>query len=346
MQQLLLSIVVPVYNRPDEIEELLASLVGQQPFCFEVIIVEDGSTRSSRRVVAAYEGAFPLHYIETLNGGPSRARNIGATKASGKYLVVLDSDVVLPPHYIATLYRYIVDAENSGKPIDAFGGPDAAHSNFSPIQKAINYSMTSFLTTGGIRGGKRRICHYYPRSFNLGCRRLLYQSLGGFDEGMRFGEDVDFSMRLHGQGAHVIFLEEAYVYHKRRVDFRKFFRQVFNSGIARVHLSARHSGSLRLIHILPAIATVGVLLLWLLGLIFIPFWGWSALSFWLPIGLLGVLFLVDAWHKTGSFSIATKAVVASFTQVVGYGLGYLTAFWRCKILRRPEFHAFSKNFYS
>lgn len=345
MEDFLLSIVVPVYNRPDEIEELLASLVGQKPFCYEVIIVEDGSAIPCKEVVERYEGAFPVQYIAIPNGGPSNARNVGSSQAQGRYLVILDSDVVLPPDYIKNVVAAINYYDDIGKPLDAFGGPDAAHEHFSNVQKAINYSMTSFLTTGGIRGGKRRVSHYFPRSFNLGCRRALYQEVHGFDTGMRFGEDLDFSMRLHECGAHVRLLEDAKVYHKRRVDFRKFFRQVFNSGIARIHLSKRHPNSLRLIHLLPSIATLGIVALFLLGLILLPLLGaWATLA-WLPIVLLALLFFVDALLKTHSFTIALLAIRASFTQVIGYGSGLLIAAWRCVVLRRPEFSAFNQTFY-
>ncbi len=345
MEELLLSLLVPVYNRPDEVKELLASLVGQAPFCYELILVEDGSTMPCQEVVAKYEGAFPIQYITIPNGGPSNARNVGSTYAHGRYLVILDSDVELPSGYIRHVTEAIQRYEAEGTPLDAFGGPDAADEHFTNVQKAINYSMTSFLTTGGIRGGKRRISHYFPRSFNMGCRRLLYKEMGGFDAQMRFGEDLDFSMRLYERGAHIVLLEEAQVYHKRRVDFHKFFRQVFNSGIARIHLSRRHPGSLKLIHLLPSIATVGIVVLLTLGIILLPFLGWLALMAWLPVVLLALLFVVDAWSKTHSFYIALLSIRASFTQVIGYGTGLLVASWRCLVLHQPEFSAFKQNFY-
>lgn len=316
-EELRFSIVVPVYNRPDEIADLLQSLLYQGTSSFEVIVVEDGSTRPCLDVVRQYEEQLSIHYRVVPNGGPSKARNIGSAIAVGTYLLILDSDVVLPPDYLGAIERALTKAEANGKCIDAFGGPDAASDDFTPIQKAINYSMTSFLTTGGIRGGKKRVSHYFPRSFNLGCRRSLYAEMGGFDTSMRYGEDVDFSMRLHERGAHVVLLREAFVYHKRRVDFRKFFRQVHQFGGARIALTSRHPGSLRLIHLLPSIATVGLLVFFIGGF----FCLWS----WLPIFLLALLFFVDALRITHSLRIALLAIVASFIQVCGYGSGLIRA---------------------
>ena len=192
------SFVIPVYNRPDEVRELLESLTHQELFDFEIVIIEDGSSVSSEAIVESYRGSFPaLRYIAVPNGGPSRARNLGACEATGEYLIILDSDVVLPPGYLTAVDDYL-----EKHPVDAFGGPDAASDDFTAVQKAINYAMTSPLTTGGIRGGSADgMEKFKPRSFNLGCRRSVYLQLGGFNEAMRFGEDIDFSLRLIEGGA-------------------------------------------------------------------------------------------------------------------------------------------------
>lgn len=311
------SIIVPVYNRPEEVDELLQSLAQQTFTAFEVIIVEDGSQRPCRSVVQNYEETLSIQYLFIPNGGPSRARNEGSTKALGEYLIILDSDVILPQQYLASIEQTLQKCQEEGNTIDAFGGPDAAHKTFTTVQKAINYSMTSFLTTGGIRGGKKRISHYYPRSFNLGCRRSLYQEMKGFDTSMRYGEDLDFSMRLHKRGAHVRLIQEAFVYHKRRTSFGQFFRQVFRFGGARVALSRRYPHSLRPIHLLPSIATI-VLFTLFLG-------GFFSLYLWMPIGILALIFFVDALLRTQNFRVALYAVVASFTQIIGYGSGLLQA---------------------
>lgn len=325
------SFIIPVYNRPDEVRELLESLTQQGIFDYEVIIVEDGSQISSEPVVEAFRSQLPaLRYIAVPNGGPSKARNRGAREASGEYLLILDSDVVLPPGYLTAVDEYL-----ERYPVDAFGGPDAASDDFTPVQKAINYAMTSPLTTGGIRGGSADgMEKFKPRSFNLGCRRSVYLQLGGFDEGMRFGEDIDFSLRLLERGYSTALISEAFVYHKRRVDFKKFFKQVHNSGIARIHLETRHPGSTKLVHLLPALFTIA-----------------SVIGLFLQIGrvgllLLAVVFSVDAYHRAGrSLPVALLAPVACFIQLWGYGSGFLRAWWRKYVVRRREFIAFKDNFY-
>ena len=184
------SIIVPVFNRPDEVDELLDSLCRQTVKDFEVVVVEDGSEKTCKDVCDKYNGKLDLKYFTKKNSGPGQSRNFGAERAKGEYLIVLDSDVVLPENYLKA-----VDEELRQKPCDAFGGPDSAHESFTETQKAINYSMTSFFTTGGIRGGKKKLDKFYPRSFNMGIRRDVYLRLGGFSK-MRFGEDIDFSISI------------------------------------------------------------------------------------------------------------------------------------------------------
>ena len=243
------SIIVPVFNRPDEVDELLESLTRQTNKDFEVVIVEDGSEVRCEDVVKKYADCLDIQYFEKTNSGPGQSRNYGAERSRGGFLIVLDSDVVLPEGYLAE-----VDKELETNPCDAFGGPDRAHESFTPVQKAINYSMTSFFTTGGIRGGKKKLDKFYPRSFNMGIRKSLYEQLGGFSN-MRFGEDIDFSIRIFKSGARCRLFPEAWVWHKRRTDFRKFFRQVHNSGIARINLYKKYPESLKLVHLLPAVFT-------------------------------------------------------------------------------------------
>ena len=222
------SIIVPVFNRPDEVDELLESLTHQSEKDFEVVIVEDGSQTPCEEVCKRYEHMMDIHYYYKENSGPGQSRNYGAKRAKGEYLLILDSDVVLPEGYLKA-----VSDELSREPADAFGGPDKAHSSFTDTQKAISYSMTSFFTTGGIRGGKKKMDKFYPRSFNMGIRRDVYLRLNGFSN-MRFGEDIDFSIRIFKAGCRCRLFPEAWVWHKRRTDFRKFWRQVYNSGIARI----------------------------------------------------------------------------------------------------------------
>ena len=245
------SLIIPVYNRPDEVDELLESLTHQSLSDFEVLVVEDGSAVPCKEVVERYADKLDVKYFVKPNSGPGMSRNFGAERAQGEYFIVLDSDCVIPPDYLKA-----VETELQREPADAFGGPDRAHESFTPVQKSINYSMTSFFTTGGIRGGKKKMDKFYPRSFNMGIRSDVYKALGGFSK-MRFGEDIDFSIRIFKGGYRCRLFPEAWVWHKRRTDFTKFFRQVHNSGIARIHLFKKYPDSLKIVHILPALFTVG-----------------------------------------------------------------------------------------
>lgn len=208
------SVIIPVYNRPDEVNELLESLTLQTCKDFEVVVVEDGSSIPCQEVVEKYSDRLDIHYYNKPNSGPGQTRNYGAERSHGEYLIILDSDCILPPGYFEA-----VEKELQSSPVDAFGGPDRAHASFTDIQKAINYSMTSFFTTGGIRGGKKKMDKFYPRSFNMGVRRSVYQTLGGFSK-MRFGEDIDFSIRIFKAGYRCRLFPSAWVYHKRRTDLK------------------------------------------------------------------------------------------------------------------------------
>ena len=325
------SLIVPVFNRPDEVHELLESLTKQHCKDFEVIIVEDGSQVPCQEIVQAYCNQLDIHYYNKPNSGPGQSRNYGAERATGEYLIVLDSDCIIPEGYLDA-----VRAELDAAPADAFGGPDRAHDSFTDIQKAINYAMTSFFTTGGIRGGKKKLDKFYPRSFNMGIRADVYRALGGFSK-MRFGEDIDFSIRIFKGGYKCRLFPEAWVWHKRRTDLRKFFKQVHNSGIARINLYKKYPESLKLVHLLPAVFTIGVVAL-LLGTPFIP-----ALSS--LIGLFVLIIFIDATLQNRSVKIGALAVVASFVQLTGYGTGFLRAWWQRCVLRKDEFEAFKNSFY-
>ena len=334
------SVIVPVYNRPNECEELLESLTHQTQRDFEVIIVEDGSSVPCRDVVERYADKLVVHYYDKPNSGPGQTRNYGVERANGEYVIILDSDVVLPEGYFAA-----IDAELAANPCDAFGGPDRAHESFSTTQKAINYAMTSFFTTGGIRGGKAKLDKFYPRSFNMGVRREVYQALEGFSA-MRFGEDIDFSTRIFKSGYRCRLFPEAWVYHKRRTDLKKFFKQVHNSGIARIHLSHRHPGTHKLVHLLPAVFTLGVAFLLVLALLSLCFGCEIGILVSLsPLLLFALLIGVDATRQSFSLAVGITAIAAAFVQLTGYGTGYLSAWWRCNVRGEGEFEAFSQTFY-
>ena len=325
------SVIVPVYNRPDEVNELLESLAAQIFRDFEVIIVEDGSSVSCEGVVANYRNRLDVHYYYKPNSGPGQTRNYGAERSRGEYLLILDSDCILPEGYLEA-----VEAELRREPADAFGGPDRAHDSFTPVQKAINYAMTSFFTTGGIRGGKKKMDKFYPRSFNMGIRAEAYRALGGFSK-MRFGEDIDFSIRIFKAGYRCRLFPSAWVWHKRRTDFRKFFKQVHNSGIARIDLYKKYPESLKLVHLLPAVFTVGV------ALVLLAAFRWVG-SLWL-LGIFMLAIFSDSSLKNKSLKIGILSVIAAFIQLVGYGSGFLLAWWKRCILGEKSFSAFEKNFY-
>ena len=346
------SIIVPVFNRPDEVDELLSSLLNQTFTDFEVLIVEDGSQKPCDEVCNKYADRLDLHYFMKPNSGPGQSRNYGAERAKGEYLLILDSDVVLPKGYLNA-----IEEELKREPADAFGGPDAAHESFTDTQKAISYSMTSFFTTGGIRGGKKKLDKFYPRSFNMGIRRDVYMELKGFSK-MRFGEDIDFSIRIFKAGKRCRLFPEAWVWHKRRTDFRKFYRQVYNSGIARINLYKKYPESLKLVHLLPMVFTLGVIFLILLLCIGLFFSFAPSLSSAskaigiflcicaiIPVLLYSLLILLDSTLQNKSIKIGFLSIRAAFVQLMGYGFGFLEAWWKRCVKGKDEFAAFEKNFY-
>ena len=322
------SVIIPVYNRPDEVDELLQSLVSQSLKDFEVIVVEDGSSVPCEDVVNKYRDKLDVHYYSKPNSGPGQTRNYGAERSKGEFLLILDSDCILPEGYLQA-----IEDELHREEADAFGGPDRAHDSFTRVQKAINYAMTSFFTTGGIRGGKKKMDKFYPRSFNMGVRAEAYRALGGFSN-MRFGEDIDFSIRIFKAGYRCRLFPEAWVWHKRRTDLKKFFKQVYNSGIARINLYKKYPESLNL---LPAVFTVGVVFLLLCSLLCV----WSLL----PLALFVLIVFIDASLSNKSVVIGILSVVASFIQLTGYGTGFLRAWWKRCVLGKDAFSAFEKNFY-
>ena len=314
------SVIVPVYNRPDEVDELLESLSSQTFKDFEVVIVEDGSKITCKDVCDKYANILDLQYYYKENSGPGQSRNYGVERAKGDYVLIVDSDAVAPAGYLQA-----IDDELRRQPSDAWGGPDAAHDSFTDVQKAISYAMTSFFTTGGIRGGKKQLDKFYPRSFNLGIRREAYLALGGFSK-TRFskmslyGEDIDFSIRIYKAGYSCRLFPEAWVWHKRRTDFRKFWRQVYNSGYARINLWRMYPEALKPVHALPSLFTIGVAGLVVLA----PFT--CGLSLVLLL-LYALLILLDSSIQSKSLKVGFLAIAAVFVQLIGYGVGFLESWW-------------------
>lgn len=307
----MVSFIIPIYNRPEELDDLLRSFTKQAPSTlpYEIIIVEDGSTETSATVCDRYADRLDLHYLTQENTGPSGARNHGAEVARGKVLLFLDSDTELPEEYLRRLETNLRE-----RPADLFGGPDAAREDYTVIQQAISYAMTSFFTTGGIRGGQRKeaMDRFYPRTFNMGVTREAFRTVGGFRRDLRYGEDVDFSMRVVEAGYRSALYNDLYLYHKRRATYGQFFRQVRHSGRARITLGELHPGSTKLVHWLPALFVLGNFICLLMA--------WSgALVF--PL-LYALLILFDVYGRGASLELAVNCVAAAYVQLFGYGIGF------------------------
>ncbi|MBE6310606.1 MAG: glycosyltransferase [Bacteroidales bacterium] len=313
------SVIVPVYNRIDEVSDLLESLSHQTNTDFEVILVEDGSTEPCKHIADKYANRLDIQYYHKSNEGRSIARNYGIERARGQYFIFFDSDCVIPEEYFDALSKRL-----KVNYTDCFGGPDAAHDSFTDTQKAINYSMTSFLTTGGIRGGKVQMEKFVPRSFNMGYSRKVWETIGGFRE--MFSEDIDMSTRIRQANFTIQLIRDAYVYHKRRTSLPKFWRQTYVFGMSRITLKLLYPGSMKLVHCLPALFVVGSVAMILLSL----FWRW-----WTILPLVAYLFAVwiTAIISTRSLKIGSLAVITSIIQLGAYGSGFIKAYiW--KILLR------------
>ena len=309
------SFIIPVYNRPEEIDELLSSLREQTLRDFEVVVVEDGSTKDCGWAVPKYENDFPLSYFFIDNSGPGSARNYGAKNARGSWFIFLDSDTILPAKYLQSVDDFLHD-----RVLDAFGGADRDRKDFLPIQKAISYAMTSFLTTGGIRGSHSSLEKFKPRSFNMGIKRDVYEQLGGF-RSMRYGEDIDFSLRIEEADFNTAYIPEAYVYHKRRTSFISFFKQIRHSGEARILLTKLHKGSFKLVHLFPALFVFGLAASIFLSIVF-PSLGWPLVYlyclYFLSIGIHSSI-------KAKDVRVGLLSIIASFVQLFAYGFGFFKA---------------------
>ena len=329
--QLKYSIIVPVYNRPQEVAELLSSIAAQSyTKDLEVVIVEDGSTKSAQTVVHDFKAQLNILYLVKENSGPGLSRNHGMHHASGNYFIVLDSDVILPEDYLNS-----VDRALEKNFTDVFGGADAAHPSFTKLQKAINYAMTSFLTTGGLRGNKK-LKNFQPRSFNMGLSKQAFEATGGFGS-QHFGEDIDLAFRLQQGGFESQFIPEAYVYHKRRNTLGDFFKQTFNFGAARPILNRQHQGTAKITYWFPSIFIIG--LLFALAAFFIGY----RLFLLFYLGYFVVLFL-DSLIKNGSLSVAALSLITVLIQFTGYGLGFLRSFLRLNIFQYAKEKAFPRMF--
>ena len=310
MTELYFSFVIPVYNRPQEVEELLQSLVLQKYASdFEVVIVEDGSTADAAHVVNAYQDKLAITYLVKENTGPGDSRNYGMRHAKGNYFIILDSDCILPENYLAAV-QTALEAEF----VHCFGGPDAAHQSFTTVQKAINYAMTSPLSTGGIRGNKVAVGKFQPRSFNMGISKQAFEATNGFGQ-IHPGEDPDLTFRIWEAGFKTRLLSDAYVYHKRRINWAKFRKQVTKFGLVRPILNQWHPNTSKLTYWFPTVFTIGLIT----GLVFAILGNHIILSCYVTY-----FFLVFAHSLlcNKSLSIALLSVFAVFVQLVSYGIAF------------------------
>lgn len=317
------SIIIPLYNRPCEIDELLASLTRQAYKAFEVLIIEDGSSSDARDIVARYQEKLDLHYYYKENAGQGFARNYGFQRARGDYFIVFDSDCLIPADYLKKVHQALIST-----PLDAYGGPDAAHSSFTDVQKAISYAMTSPFTTGGIRGNKKHLGTFHPRSFNMGISREVYQKVGGYLL-TRLGEDIEYSIRIQKAGFSIGLIPQAHVYHKRRTNFRQFYKQLHFFGRARINIYKHFPEELRLVHFFPALFVLflaGTLLANLLGL-------QVAIMGNVLLGIYTVLLFLHALFKTRSLKVAILSVLAAFIQLIAYGMGFMQDYYK-RVLRK------------
>jgi len=318
------SIIIPLYNRPQEIKELLESLTLQTYKEFEVLVIEDGSANDAAEIVKSFEDKLNIKYYVKENGGQGFARNFAFERANGDYFIIFDSDCLIPQDYLQ-----IVNDSLAKNYLDAYGGPDDAHPSFTPTQKAISYSMTSPLTTGGIRGAKKGIGQFHPRSFNMGISRQVWEKAGGFII-TRLGEDIEYSIRIHSLGFKIGLIPEAKVYHKRRANFKQFYKQLHFFGRARINVYTFFPGGLKPVHFFPAIFTLGLLFTLVSNLC-----GWPIAifcNFILSAIILWIFF--HAWWKNKSAKIAFLSIIASFVQLTAYGLGFMQDFWKRIILKR------------
>ena len=309
------SIIIPVYNRPKEIDELLESLT-KQDFSnkFEVLIIEDGSEHSSKEIVKKYENQLDIYYFFKENSGAGASRNFGMQRAAGNYFIILDSDVIVPKQYLLEVKKALEINFT-----DAFGGPDAAHKNFTPLQKAINYSMTAVLTTGGIRGNKKAVGKFQPRSFNFGLSQTAFSKTAGFSN-LKAGEDIDLTFRLWQNGFETQLIEKAFVYHKRRSTILQFFKQTFAFGTARPKLNKKYPETSKLTYWFPSLFIIGLDV----GVLFAIF-GYSQILY--CYGFYFVLILLNSLFQNKNVYVAFLSVFTTLTQFLGYGLGFLESWF-------------------
>jgi glycosyltransferase involved in cell wall biosynthesis len=328
------SFIIPVYNRPQEVQELLESFEKLDfDEDFEIVLVEDGSSETSESIVNQFSKKLSISYYFKQNSGPGDSRNFGMKHAKGNYFIILDSDCLLPPQYLKT-----VDSFLNKTFYHCFGGADAAHESFSSLQKAINYTMTSFFTTGGIRGSKASINRFEPRSFNMGISKEVFDKVGGYSK-IHPGEDPDLSQRILKAGFKTTFLPNAFVYHKRRISWKKFYIQVKKFGLVRPILNQWHPSAAKITFWFPTLFVLFVICSIIFSLLFNPL-------FLIPLFLYLILILVDSSMKNKSIYIGLLSVAAVFVQFFGYGLAFLKSNFFINLLKKDPQKQFPSLFFS
>lgn len=311
------SVIIPVYNRPQEVDELLESLTQQSYRQFETLIIEDGSEETCKHIVKKYQDQLDLKYFYKENSGQGFSRNYGFERANGDYFVVFDSDCLIPPHYFETVKKFL-----DKHWLDAYGGPDREHPSFTPVQKAISYAMTSPFTTGGIRGNKKHAGTFHPRSFNMGISRKVYEQTGGYKI-TRMGEDIEFSIRIIEHGFTTGLIPDAFVYHKRRTNLRQFFNQLHFFGRARINIGRFYPSEIKVFHTFPAFFVIGTVFL-----LTLPFWNLNLfILLIIPFILFFSLILIHSSIKNKNLYIGMISALASFIQLTAYGIGFLKEFF-------------------
>ena len=312
------SIIIPVYNRPEEVKELILSISKQSFKNLEVIIVDDGSQISSIEIFQNFKKKLNISYFFTKNQGPALARNFGVKNANGEWIIFFDSDCTIPNNYFKILEKFL-----NNNFIDFFGGPDTLDDSFNSIQKSINFSMTSFLTTGGIRGRKKSIDKFLPRTFNMGVKKKLFNEVKGFSN-IRYGEDLDLSYRLLKKGKSSALIDKAFVNHKRRSNLSSFLKQIYNSGRARNFLNNKHKGTFRFYHLLPSLFIVFFILSFLFYLIDFRI---TLIILTVYILYFIIIFLSSSFINKNIY-VGFLSIITTFTQFLGYGFGFLVAIFK------------------
>jgi len=321
---MLFSIIIPLYNRPQEIKELLESLTFQTYKNFEVLVLEDGSVNDAADIVKTFEDKLNVRYFVKKNEGQGFTRNYGFERAKGDYFIIFDSDCLIPADYLQ-----IVDDYLKTNWLDAYGGPDDAHPSFTPVQKAISYSMTSPFTTGGIRGNKKAIGQFHPRSFNMGISRKVWETVGGFII-TRSGEDIEYSIRIHSAGFKIGLIPDAKVYHKRRTDFIQFYKQLHFFGRARINVYKFFPSELKAVHFFPAVFTLGIFFTLIANILAWPIAELCNFAY----ALFALLIFFHSWWRNKSVKVAFLSIIAAFTQLTAYGFGFMQDFWKRVVLKR------------